>query len=116
MVMQLGIGTDIRGEDYTKAAVRGALNAIRQNTLTVADAFGKPREEMVIKVHVGAAKPDEIDIQKVADVFPYGKVSVLPEQGGMDLDKDSGGQTILVNVAVIVYLDLPNDVKAGEAA
>lgn len=113
MVMQLGMGTDIRGEDYTKAGVRALENAIRQNTLTVADAFGVPREEMVIKVHVGAGKPEQIDKQKLAQVFPYGKVEILPEEGGMDIDKYNGGQTILVNVAVIVYLDLPEGEKAA---
>ena len=40
MVMELGMGTDIRGQDYTKASIRAVENALRQNSLSVADAFG----------------------------------------------------------------------------
>ena len=52
MVLELGMGTDIRGEDYTKAAIRALSNALRQNSLTVADAFNVPREDMHVKIIV----------------------------------------------------------------
>ena len=110
MVMQLGMGTDIRGGDYTKAAVRAVENAIRQNTLVVADAFGVPREQMRVDIVLGAGQPDEVDKEKVAKVLPYGSGDIQVERGGMDTPRDDGSPgTILVNAAVIVYLDLPED-------
>ena len=80
MVLELGMGTDIRGEDYTKAAIRALSNALRQNSLTI------------------------------ADTLPYGKPEVEIELGGLDTLKANGqSSTIMVNVAVVVYLDLPDD-------
>lgn len=108
MVVELGMGTDLGGADYTKAAVRAVKDALWHNSLTVADAFGVPRDEMQIEVLIGAGDPSQIDKQAVAETFPYGKAVVKATHGGMDIPKDDGNdRTILVNVAVIVSLDLP---------
>lgn len=117
MVMELGMGTDIQGQNHTKAAVRALENALRQNSLSVADAFGQPREAMHVHIIVGAAEPEQVDKKAVAAVLPYGTPTVKVERGGMDTPKDDGSPgTVMVNVAVIVYLDLPDDVVAGAAA
>ena len=108
MVVEFGMGTDLRGADYTKAAIRAVKDALWHNSLTAADAFGIPSDEMQIEVHIGAGDPDKIDKQAVAETFPYGKVTVTATQGGMDILKDDGvDRTILVNAAVVVSLDLP---------
>ena len=108
MVVEFGMGTDLGGADYTKAAVRAVKDALWHNSLTVADAFGVQRDAMQIEVLIGAGDPDQIDKQTVAQTFPYGKVTVKATQGGMDILKDDGSdRTILVNAGVIVSLDLP---------
>jgi len=108
MVMELGMGTDIRGGDYTKASIRAVENALRQNSLVVADAFEIPRENMRVDIIIGAAKPEEVDKERIAAVLPYGSGSVTVEKGGMDTPKDDGSLgTTMVNAALIVYLDLP---------
>jgi len=110
MVMELGMGTDIRGSDYTKAAIRAVENALRQNSLVVADAFGKPREEMRVDILIGVQKPEKIDRDSITAVLPYGNGSVEVQKGGMDTPKDDGSPgTILANAALLVYLDLPED-------
>ena len=107
MVMELGMGTDIRGGDYTKAAIRAVENALRQNSLVVADAFGVAREQMKVNIIIGAAKPEAVDKDKVAAVLPYGSGSVEVRKGGMDTPKDDGSTgTTMVNAALLVYLDL----------
>lgn len=117
MVMELGMGTDIRGGDYTKAACRAVHNALRQNSLSVYDAFGVSRDEMVVEIIIGVARPNEVDQQKVADMLPYGERSVRVEAGGMDTPKEDGnGFTIMANAAIIVFLDLPDGKVWGEAA
>ncbi len=115
MVMELGMGTDLQGEDYTKAACRALHNALRQNSLTVADAFGVSRDEMVVEIVIGVQHPDRVDTQMVADVLPYGSRTVRVEQGGMDTPKENGGTTVMANAAVLVFLDLPEGTH-GEAA
>jgi len=108
MVMELGMGTDIRGQDYTKAATRAVHNALRQNSLVVVDAFNVSRDDMHVDIIIGVAEPDEVDKKAVAAMLPYGKGEVRVERGGMDTPKDDGTQgTIMANAALIVYLDLP---------
>ncbi|MEP1207369.1 MAG: Lin0512 family protein [Rhizobiaceae bacterium] len=117
MVMELGMGTDIQGGDYTKAACRAVHNALRQNSLSVYDAFGVSRDEMVVEIIIGAAKPDEVDVDAVAAMLPYGSRSVRVEAGGMDtLKEDGSGATIMANAAILVYLDLPEGKNWGAAS
>lgn len=114
MAVEFGMGTDLGGADYTKAAVRAVKDALWHNSLTVADAFGVPRGEMQIDVHIGAGEPDLVDKEAVAKVFPYGKAKVTVAQGGMDILKEDGqDRTILVNAGIVVHLDLP---ARGETA
>jgi len=114
MALELGMGTDIQGGDYTKAAVRALQNALRQNALVVADAFDLPRSAMQVTIIIGVQKPDLVDKQAVADVLPYGSATVNVEEGGMDtVNEDGTNTTIMANAAVVVYLDLPEDKTYG---
>lgn len=115
MVMELGMGVDLQGDDYTKAACRALHNALRQNSLTVADAFGVSREAMQVEILVGVAKPQEVDADAVVAILPYGTARVRVEEGGMDTPREDGGATIMANVAVLVSLDLP-ETTFGENA
>ncbi|MEL6948284.1 MAG: Lin0512 family protein [Pseudomonadota bacterium] len=110
LVMQLGMGTDIQGESHTKAACRAVHNAIRQNVLTVADAFDQPREAMLIDVLIGVAQPEAVRVSDVVAMLPYGTVIVSVEHGGMDTPKEDGAIVVLANAAVTVSLDLPDSV------
>jgi len=63
MVLQIGMGTDIRGADYTKAAVRALRDALWHNGLSVADAVGLPVDAMQVEVTIGVPRPDRVDKQ-----------------------------------------------------
>ena len=116
MVMEFGTGTDIRGGDYTKAAVRALGNALRQNSITFAQAFGVPRDQMRVKIAIGVARPDQVDRAAVADALPYGQAEVTVHEGGMDISNEAGTDvTVLANAVVTVYLDLPEDRTRGAA-
>ncbi|EFL89103.1 Lin0512 family protein [Ahrensia sp. R2A130] len=120
MVMELGMGTDLQGESHTKASCRAVHNALRQNSLSVYEAFGVDREDMVVEIIVGVADPEAVDTEKVAAELPYGRRTVRVEKGGMDTPKeDGGGFTVMANAAIIVFLDLPEGkdwVEGGVAA
>lgn len=117
LVLELGMGTDLRGEDYTKAAIRALRAALWRNSLTVADAFGVPNDAMQVKIIIGVAKPDQVDKEAVAAVLPYGKAEVLVEEGGMNTPSEDGTRvTVMANAAVVVYLDLPDGKVLGAAA
>ena len=110
MVVEMGMGTDLQGQDYTKAAVRALKDALWHNSLTIAPAFGFDREKMIIEVSIGVAKPDQVDKEAVKAVLPYGQASVEVVEGGLDILSDCKTKTTVVaNAAAIVYLDFAED-------
>ena len=117
MVLELGMGTDLQGEDYTKAAIRALKAALWQNSLSIADAFGLERTSLHVKIIIGVQKPEQVDKTAIADILPYGTAEVEVEKGGMNTLSDDGTKvTLMANAAVVVYLDLPDDKKWGTAA
>ncbi|MGB7183581.1 MAG: Lin0512 family protein [Burkholderiaceae bacterium] len=113
MVVEIGMGTDIQGRDYTKAACRALLDALRHNSLSVAPAFGVPREDMIVEVLIGVPQPDQVDRAAVQSKLPYGTSSVEVVKGGLEITSDDGeNTTVIANAAAVVYLDLP-EVASG---
>ena len=56
MVLQIGMGTDIRGTDYTKAAVRALRDALWHNSLTITQALGVDVDSMRVEVTIGVLR------------------------------------------------------------
>jgi uncharacterized protein (TIGR02058 family) len=107
MMIEIGMGTDIRGADYTKAAVRALRDALWHNSLTVANAIGKPTDSMVCEIHIGVPKPELVDKAAVLAVLPHGAGTVNVVEGGLEIPNDSGtGSTVMASAGVIVRLDI----------
>ena len=107
MAIEIGMGTDIRGADYTKAAVRALRDALWHNSLNVADAVGKPTDSMVVEVLIGVPKPDLVDKAEVLKVLPHGTGTLKVFEGGLEIFNDAGtGSTVLAHAAAIVRLDI----------
>ena len=108
VVMETGRGADIRGRDWTKACRRAVDDALRRNSLSVADAFGLPREAMQVEIVLGVGDPDAVDRDAVASLLPYGERSVRVEHGGLTTPANEQGYgPILANAALLIWLDLP---------
>ena len=107
MAIEIGMGTDIRGADYTKAAVRALRDALWHNSLNVADALGKPTDSMVVEVLIGVPKPELVDKAEVLKVLPHGTGTVKVYEGGLEIFNDAGtSSTVLAHAAAIVRLDV----------
>jgi uncharacterized protein (TIGR02058 family) len=107
MVVEFGMGTDIRGADYTKAAVRALRDALWHNSLNIAAALGKPTDSMVVEVLIGVPKPERVDKAEVLAVLPHGTGSVKVVEGGLEIMNDEGtSSTVIANAAAIVHLDI----------
>jgi uncharacterized protein (TIGR02058 family) len=107
MAIEIGMGTDIRGADYTKAAVRALRDALWHNSLNVADALGKPVDSMVVEVLIGVPKPDRVDQAEVLKALPHGTGNVKVYEGGLEIFNDAGtSSTVLAHAAAIVRLDV----------
>ena len=108
LVLQIGMGTDIRGADYTKAAVRALRDALWHNGLSVADAVGLPVDVMQVEVTIGVPRPERVDKEAVLAVLPHGTGTVRVVEGGLEIANDAGtNSTVIANAAAVVQLDLP---------
>lgn len=108
MIVEIGMGTDLTGADYTKAAVRALRDALWHNSLTIADAVGQHVDLMKVKVTIGVPKPDQVDKTAVLAVLPHGSGTVEVVEGGLEIMNDAGTNlTLIANAAAVVYLDIP---------
>ena len=108
MVLQIGMGTDIRGADYTKAAVRALRDALWHNSLSVAGALGLPVDAMQVEVTIGVPHPERVDKAAVLAVLPHGTGTVTIVEGGLEITNDEGtNTTVVANAAAVVRLDIP---------
>jgi uncharacterized protein (TIGR02058 family) len=107
MVLQIGMGSDIRGADYTKAAVRALCDALWHNGLSVADAVGLPVDAMQVEITVGVPRPDRVDKEAVLAVLPHGTGTVHVVEGGLEIPNDAGtNTTVIAHAAALVRLDI----------
>lgn len=108
MVLEIGMGTDIRGRDDTKAAVRALRDALWHNSLTVTRALGLPTDAMQVEVTVGVPHPERVDRAAVLAVLPHGTGTLNVVEGGLEIPSEDGGDaTIVANAAAVVRLELP---------
>lgn len=109
MALELGMGTDIRGGDCTKAAARAVRDALWRNTLSIAKVCGQRPEDMLIELHLAVPRPETVDLEVVREVFPYGEVDIELVQGGLEIPTDDGADsTLIAHAGVVVCLDLPD--------
>lgn len=114
VAMELGMGTSLRRQDYTKAAVRALQDALWHNSLTMADAFGFSREDMIVEVDIAVQQPALVDIESVKAVLPYGQPYIRVVHGGLDIAKPTKpgekfadtDKTVIAQAAVNVYFDI----------
>ena len=103
--IEMGMGTDLSGEDQTKAACRAVFDALHRNSLTIGPAFGFPREAMLVDIRVGVPDPETIEPERVAAEAPYGTVSVEAVKGGAAL-RSRDKTVIVANAIVSVSFDV----------
>lgn len=107
VALEIGHGTSLRRADYTAAARRAIQNALWRNSLTVAPAFGFPKEAMIVDVDIAVQQPDQVDTDSLKEMFPYGQITIGASHGGLDIAKpDGAGITAIANAAIVVSFDM----------
>ena len=107
MVLEIGMGTDIRGTDYTKAAVRALRDALWHNSLTIGATVNQHVDAMQVEILVGVPKPDQVDHKALLEILPHGTGTVTVVEGGLEIPNDAGtGSTVIANCCAIVRLDI----------
>lgn len=107
VLVEFGMGTSLRREDYTEAAKRAVKDALWHNSVTMAELFDFPKDAMIIDAEIGVAKPDQVDVAAIKAIFPYGRPSITVKKGGLDVEKPhTEGRTVIANAAVVISFDM----------
>jgi uncharacterized protein (TIGR02058 family) len=103
-VTEMGMGVDVHGHDYTKAARRAVSDALRHSSLNFFRATDKTLDDMHVEVIVAVADPGAIDIDAVKAEVPYGTVTVRAVAGGLDVPPVEGTAdgVVIANAAILV--------------
>ncbi|MGB3407431.1 MAG: Lin0512 family protein [Jannaschia sp.] len=105
LIVEIGMGADVHGQDVTKAALRAVSDAIRHSSLSVFTTWKRPNR-MRIEVTIASPFPDALDKAAVAEALPYGTVEVISTFGGLTDDGMGGSSdTTLVIAGVRAFLD-----------
>ncbi|MCC7105165.1 MAG: Lin0512 family protein [Chloroflexi bacterium] len=85
-VVELGTGVDLHGQNPTKAAIRAVRDAFAHVSLPGLRQVAGLADpgEMTVDVILGVP-PDagEVDLAPVAEQFPYGKIQITTQTGGL---------------------------------
>ena len=105
-ITEMGMGVDVHGGDYTKAARRAVSDALRHSSLNFFAVTDKSHHDMHIEVRIGVAEPDQVDVEAVKAEVPYGTVTVTPTTGGLDVaGPDGSDRLVIANAAILVSFE-----------
>ncbi|WP_099824428.1 Lin0512 family protein [Oceaniglobus indicus] len=104
-ILETGMGNDLHGRDYTKAAGRAVEAALRRSTLPIFATLDIAHDDMDVRVTIGAQHPDRVDTAAIARLLPRGRASVTAGHGGLDItNPESGEVTVIVTAAIEAFL------------
>jgi len=107
IILEMGTGNDLYGEDYTKAARRAVQDAIHHSSLTLFKSLNIDPSVMQIELNIAAQEPEKIDLQAVAAELPYGQVFPKAVHGGLNIhDEVTDRTSVIVNAGIIVRLPM----------
>jgi uncharacterized protein (TIGR02058 family) len=107
MILEMGAGNDLYGEDYTKAARRAVQDALHHSSLILFRSLDYDHADMQVNVTIGVQKPDQVDAEVVAADLPRGRAQVRVVQGGQNVvDADNGTVSVIATAAVEAWLDI----------
>ncbi|AXI46110.1 hypothetical protein C1J03_08815 [Sulfitobacter sp. SK012] len=99
VIIEMGMGNDLHGMDYTKACVRAIEDAFRHSSLPLFGALKLSHEAMRVQVTVAVQEPEKVDVDALTATLPRGKAEVRAVFGGLNVP--SGDETIVVAQASV---------------
>ncbi len=108
LILEMGTGNDLYGEDYTKAAIRAVQDCQHHSSLSLYRSLDLDPAKMIVNLTIGVQKPDQVDTDAVAKQLPYGTVTVTAVRGGLNVpDEANGLLTVIAAAAVEARYDIP---------
>ncbi|MBW2561825.1 MAG: Lin0512 family protein [Deltaproteobacteria bacterium] len=114
-IVEIGMGTDLHGQDVTKASCRAVQDAISRSCLCgLQEILALPRlDDMVVEVKIATPLPDQVDHEAVLSEIPFGHKNIQVVEGGLSVptlfDEQQGDineNTVVALAAVTVWVDV----------
>ena len=100
-IIEMGMGNDLHGGDYTKAAKRAVESALHRSSLHILGLPIIDRNTLRVLVTIGVQAPEKVDAAQIAVLLPVGKVTVNVTHGGLDSTNPATGETIVIAAAAV---------------
>lgn len=105
IILEMGTGNDLYGQDYTKAARRAVQDALHHSSITLFSKLGIDHNEMRVRVTIGVQNPEQVNCELVAADLPRGRAEVRAVKGGLDVaDEEAGTLHVIATAAVEAFL------------
>ncbi|MFT4914347.1 MAG: hypothetical protein ACI85V_000120 [bacterium] len=101
IIIEMGMGNDLHGMDYQKAARRAIEDAFRHSTLPIFQSIDLPTDAMRVQVTVGVQEPDKLDTAALADMLPRGNATVIATKGGHNVHNPETNDTAVIATAAV---------------
>ncbi len=114
LIVELGSGADLHGEDVTKAAQRAVKDAVSRSCLCgLSDIFGiTDPNKMYIVAKIACPYPEKLKRDEVIKMIPFGEVKLDVVSGGLTVEGlnlpalGEGGNIVVAIAALTVYIDV----------
>ena len=105
-ILEIGMGNDLHGGDYTKAAQRAVNDALHHSSLSFIRTLNIDKKKLYVNVTIGVQNPESVDNNKIRASLPIGIVSVDVVKGGLDVpDYENDDPAVIASAAIEVMLD-----------
>lgn len=99
VIIEMGMGNDLHGMDYTKACARAIEDALRHSSLPIFGVTGLSSDQMRVSVTVAVQEPDKVDVSDLTRCLPRGQAVVRAVFGGLNVA--AAGETIVIAQASV---------------
>ena len=106
IILELGMGNDLHGCDYTKAALRAVDDALHHSSLELLRSLSIDPASMRVQVTIGVQRPEQVDRERVRAALPHGEAVVTVVKGGLDVADDEGSAAaVIASAAIAVHVE-----------
>ena len=108
VILEMGMGNDLHGGDYTKAALRAVQDALHHSSLAFVRSLELDPKKVQVEVTIGVQHPEKVDAAAVQKSLPNGEVTVNVVKGGLDVPEDGRHDlAVIASAALAVRYELP---------
>lgn len=105
LIVEMGMGVDLHGGDYTKAAKRAVDDALHHSSMPILRSLPIDAADRRVRVTIGVQNPAAVDRAEVAKFLPHDGVEIVVVEGGLDVaDPTYGGGHVIATAAVELFL------------